>query len=296
MKERPIGPNGFLNSERPYMKLDIWEPCEIEKKWGHDPATYPSQDLLQHYPEIQFNPGVKCNPAALDSNLNVITVPNQKGAHTVRPGFQNVPVELVNAKNALPTITSTSNVEGVAHSVANTVPMVDEIEDRHGDPATKAYTVRPGFQNTPVELVDPEAKLPVSTITSNEVGIAHAEVNGVPTREGTKAIGGSETPVQPTPETPVQPTPGTPVQPTPGTPATPANPQEPCVEPETPAKPQEPCVKFDGTICEADKVEEAVEAAVDCLMGVPATDDTKTAEELAKEAAALEEAITKANA
>lgn len=106
MKERPIGPNGFLNSERPYMKLDIWEPCEIEKKWGHDPATYPNQDLLQHYPEIQFNPGIKCNPAALDSNLNVITVTNQKGAHTVRPGFQNAPVDLVNSKNALPTIVS----------------------------------------------------------------------------------------------------------------------------------------------------------------------------------------------
>ena len=276
MKERPIGPNGFLNSERPYMKLDIWEPCEIEKKWGHDPATYPNQDLLQHYPEIQFNPGVKCNPAALDSNLNIITVPNQKGAHTVRPGFQNVPVELVNAKNALPTITSTSNVEGVAHSVANTVPMVDEIEDKHGDPATKAYTVRPGFQNTPVELVDPEAKLPVSTITSNEVGIAHAEANGVPTREGTKAIGGSGTPANP--EVPVKP-----------------KPVDPC-KPANPCKPKEPCVEFGGTICEADKVEEAVEAAVDCLMGVPATDDTKTAEELAKEAATLEEAIAKANA
>ena len=277
MKERPIGPNGFLNSERPYMKLDIWEPCEIEKKWGHDPATYPNQDLLQHYPEIQFNPGVKCNPAALDSNLNVITVPNQKGAHTVRPGFQNVPVELVNGKNALPTITSTSNVEGVAHSVANTVPMVDEVEDKHGDPKTKAYTVRPGFQNTPVELVDPEAKLPVSTITSNEVGIAHAEVSGVPTREGTKALGGSGDADEP--ETPVVPEPVDPCEP---------KPADPC-------EPKEPCVEFDGTICEADKVEEAVEAAVDGMLKGPANvDEAKSAEELAKEAAALEEAIAKA--
>lgn len=50
--------------ERPYMKDDIWEPCEIEKTFGHDPATYPNIDLKQHYAEVQFKPGVECNPVA----------------------------------------------------------------------------------------------------------------------------------------------------------------------------------------------------------------------------------------
>lgn len=47
-----------------YMKLDIWEDGEIEKTFGHDPATYPNQDNPQHYPHVQF----AGNPASNNKN------------------------------------------------------------------------------------------------------------------------------------------------------------------------------------------------------------------------------------
>lgn len=262
MKERAPSPTGFEH-DRPYMKLDIWEPGEIEKKWGHDPATYPNQDLLQHYPTIQFNPGVDTsNPAAIDSNLNVHVMPHQPAVQTSRPGFQNVPSGLHSYESTLKVAKDTSNPEGIQHAEANKLPTADTTDNKLADPATKGVTARPGFQNVAVDVIDGPTKLAVAKNTSSPEGIQHAEDNQIPLVDGYAEIGGSK-------PQPVEP-------PTQGGDKLPAG----CGD------------GFDGTTCEADEIEDAAAQAVDDLLK-ETSEKQKTTEELAREAAALEEALKK---
>lgn len=125
MKERPLSPTGFEH-DRPYMKLDIWEPGEIEKKWGHDPATYPNQDLLPHYATVQFNPGLQNAPeTSMDSNLNVHIMPHQPSAQTSRPGYQNAPSGLHSYGSTLK-VTTNSNEVGLKYAEVNNLPTEED--------------------------------------------------------------------------------------------------------------------------------------------------------------------------
>ena len=124
MKERAKSTTGFEH-DRPYMKLDIWCPGEIEKKWGHDPATYPDQDLLQHYPTIQFNPSIAKDGIpeySIDSNLNVHTELHQSGFQTSRPGFMNKPSGTHDDFESVHAVDQESaNAEGLEYAKANCV-------------------------------------------------------------------------------------------------------------------------------------------------------------------------------
>lgn len=264
MKERAPSTTGFEH-DRPYMKLDIWEPGEIENLFGHDPATYPNQDLLQHYPTIQFNPGVDTsNAAAIDSNLNVHSMPSQKAAQTSRPGFQNIPSDLHSFNSTLPVSKANSNDEGNKYAEVNSLPVIEKVEDKLADPATKAVTVKPGFQNVATDVVDGPAKLPVSKAHSSTEGVAHAEDNKIPVRDGYKPLDGA---TQPTTTTP---------KPTTDT-----------------AKPTE-CDPngADGTLCDTEARGDSAAAAVDTLLKTE-KEKAQTTEDLAREAAALEEALKK---
>lgn len=133
-------------------------------------------------------------------------------------------------------------------------------------PTSKAATIRPGFQNAPSGLHSYGSTLPVSEKDSNAEGLAHAKVYGLPTKPGYEEKCGS----QPTPK------------PTKECPPDVDCPQESECDPNT----------ADGTLCDTEKREDSAAAAVDRLLKADET-DTKEVEDLAREAAALEEALKK---
>lgn len=261
MKERPLSTTGFEH-DRPYMKLDIWNAGEIEKLFGHDPATYPNQDLVQHYPTVQFNPPVRSNvTAAIDSNLNIHVIPHQKAPHTVRPGFENKPFPLSSYESTLKVSKDTSNAEGIAFATENNLPTVDKTEVCYGDAETKAATSRPGFENFPFPVTDGKAKLAISKLTSNKEALGHAEVYGIPVKDGYKVIEGSCESPKPTPTSP------------------------------KPTKVECDPNGADGTLCDTETREDGAAAAVDTLLGAQVSSSPKSVDDLAAEAAALEEAL-----
>lgn len=239
MKERPVSPTG-LEHDRPYMKLDIWNPGDIERKFGHDPATYPNQDIYQHYPTTQFNPGVRVDlDAAIDSNLNIHVMPHQKAIHTLRPGFQNAPSGLHSYESLLKVDENSSNEEGIIAAKAYGAK-VEKGEVCYAKADTKARTVRPGYQNIAVDVVDGKAHLAVSETTSNKEGLDHAKVNEIPVKGGYEVIAGScKAPEKPAPTTKPKPAKN-----------------EECDPNNT-----------DGTLCDTENKQDAAAAAVDKLLG-----------------------------
>ena len=70
-RNKTVLPSPGLRHDLPYMKADIWVDGEIERTFGHDPATYPNQDQFQHYPTIQFSPEVIPEIEAMDNHQNI---------------------------------------------------------------------------------------------------------------------------------------------------------------------------------------------------------------------------------
>lgn len=264
MKERPQSTTGFEH-DRPYMKLDIWNAGDIERLFGHDPATYPNQDLFQHYPTVQFNPPVRTDiEGAIDSNLNIHVIPHQKAVQTSRPGFENAPFPLGSYNSTHKVAEDTSNVEGIKFAKDNGLPTIEETEVCYGKADTKAYTSRPGFENFPTGLQNAKNALAISKLTSNKEALDHAEVYGVPVKEGYQVIEGSCE----SPKETLKPSPG---------------PQKPATDECDPNG-------ADGTLCDTEKREDGAAAAVDKLLGTQST-PPKSVDDLAAEATALEEAL-----
>lgn len=242
-KDRPVSHTG-LEHDRPYMKLDVWNAGGIEAKFGHDPATYPDQDTLQHYPTSQFNPGMVMTSDNIDSNLNLHFKKHQKAVQVSRPGFVNAPSGLHSYESVLPVAEENSNEAGKAFAKDKGLTTVTKVVDIPAKPEDAAASVRPGFQNKPVTPISTESTLPISKENSNEVGNAFAKENNIKVKEGTQES-------QP-----------------------PRNPEPPKV-PESPQAPKEPqagCGEFDGSICSAEGVTSAAEKAVEDLLK-PATSE-----------------------
>lgn len=286
MKQRAPSTTGFEH-DRPYMKLDIWEPCEIEKKWGHDPATYPNQDLIQHYPTVQFGGVVECDPAAGSATQGELGNPVVTGVK------YNVTEKGAEAASS----TSAQAHGNTGINTVGTLAAKDTLVAENGTYPTPAELIDAGAAGTPNQTAG-TAKPGVTDIQAPaKAGSAAHGQSGKTTGTVEDAIAanpegyGSAKPTQPTqpstPSTPAQPTePTTSVETVEET----ANPAEPTKEVECPAG-----KTFNGTTCEADKIEEAAAGAVEALLA-GAVDKTAlaSAEDLAKEAAALEEALAAA--
>lgn len=181
-----VGPDGFRHS-RGHMKTQIWSPGSIERVFGHDEHTYPNQDQLQHYAEIQFNPPVVPDLEAMDTSLHTHVLPHQPERQTSRPGFQNAPATLPHSDFLVVGVES-SNEVGIASACAIELPIMAAIDNENADPLTTTATVRPGFQNPPHNLRDPDVAQAVSVKDSNEVGILHAIVNDIELKPGYQAL------------------------------------------------------------------------------------------------------------
>lgn len=285
MKQRALSTTGFEH-DRPYMKLDIWEPCEIEKKWGHDPATYPNQDLIQHYPTVQFGGVVECDPAAGSATQGELGNPVVTGVK------YNVTEKGANAA-------SSTSAQAHGNTGINTVGTLA---------AKDALVAEKGKYPTPAELIDAGAAgTPNQTAGTAKPGVedivAPAKAGSAAHGQSGKTTGTVEDAIAANPEGYGSAKPTTPAEPVkpaePANPVTPETPAEP-VEPVEPTKPTEPTDEvecpagktFNGTTCEADKIEEAAAGAVEALLaGAVEKTALASAEDLAKEAAALEEAL-----
>lgn len=287
MKQRAPSTTGFEH-DRPYMKLDIWEPCEIEKKWGHDPATYPNQDLIQHYPTVQFGGVVECDPAAGSATQGELGNPVVTGVK------YNVTEKGANAASS----TSAQAHGNTGINTVGTLAAKDALVSENGTYPTPAELIDAGAAGTPNQTAG-TAKPGVEDITApaKNGSAAHGQ-SGTTTGTVEDAIAANPPGYGETkPTTPV--TPAEPAEPeNPVTPVTPETPAEP-VNPVEPAQPEEvECPvgqTFNGTTCEADKIEEAAAGAVEALLaGNVDKTAVASAEDLAKEAAALEEALAAA--
>lgn len=283
MKERAPSTTGFEH-DRPYMKLDIWEPCEIEKKWGHDPATYPNQDLIQHYPTVQFGGVVECDPSAGSAPSGELGNPAVTGVK------YNVTEKGANAA-------SSTSAQAHGNTGINTVGTIA---------AKDALVAEKGQYPAPADLIaDGKAGTENQTAGTAKPGTTDIVA---PAKNGSASHGQSGTP-NGTAEDAIAANPegygnGKPTTPTetekPEEPEVPAKPVEPTEteEPAKPAKPTEECPPgqtFDGTACQADEIEKAAAEAVENLLNANVNKDAvASAEDLAKEAAAIEEALAKA--
>lgn len=285
MKQRAPSTTGFEH-DRPYMKLDIWEPCEIEKKWGHDPATYPNQDLIQHYPTVQFGGVVECDPAAGSATQGELGNPAVTGVK------YNVTEKGAEAASS----TSAQAHGNTGINNVGTLSAKDALVAENGTYPTPADLINAGAAGTPNQTAG-TAKPGVTDIT------APAKAGSAAHGQSGKTTGTVEDAIAANPEGYGSAKPTTPVNPTePTKPAEPVTPEKPA-QPVEPAKPTEPTEgtecpagkTFNGTTCEADKIEEAAAGAVEALLAgaTGAVDKTAlaSAEDLAKEAAALEEAL-----
>lgn len=285
MKQRAPSTTGFEH-DRPYMKLDIWEPCEIEKKWGHDPATYPNQDLIQHYPTVQFGGVVECDPAAGSATEGELGNPAVTGVE------YNVTEKGANAASS----TSAQAHGNTGINTVGTLAAKDALVAENGTYPAPADLINAGAAGTPNQTAG-TAKPGVADIT------APAKAGSAAHGQSGKTTGTVEDAIAANPEGYGSAKPTTPAQPE--KPTTPAEGEKPAeqAQPEKPVEPTEPTEgtecpagqTFNGTTCEADKIEEAAANAVESLLA-GAVDKTAlaSAEDLAKEAAALEEALASA--